>query len=555
MHGELRILIVEDNPIVQMQYRIYFTEQGFDTTCAGSLREATDILMQDVKAFDVALLDNQLEDGEGIRLASLIKAKMIYCAVLVVSANTDPEFLIHAFEEGIDDYIIKPANMELLGLKVKSNTERLALKRLADQQSKALRVWKDNAQHEQELASHLLEAMFNNVNQVSPAINAWIRPSELFSGDAVMQCQCLDGNIYVLLADAMGHGLAAAVSLMPLMQAFKAMATKGLPLANVIFEANKKLVQMTPEGRFVAAVAMKIIPRVRQIELWNGGLPAALLVGADNSIVQTFPSENMPLGILGDSDFSPHPVLFNYSDDNKLLFFTDGLIETPNREDQFLDAADVIRLVVENTDDGLSELKSYVARNLRKPEDDISVCLIECHKLNKQLADADITFDHVALNGDVKCSYELSGDAVKTVDLPGLISSLLSEHELPLQLVQRAFTVVTELLVNALEHGVLRLDSNLKNTDDGFLNFYSEKEQRLRNLSAADVIKLSMDWDSSNRKLKFQIEDSGAGFPFDDKVLGSDEKIFGRGIALIKQLTSSFEVIPPGNTFRVVLSE
>ena len=101
----------------------------------------------------------------------------------------------------------------------------------------------------------------------------------------------------------------------------------------------------------------------------------------------------------------------------------------------------------------------------------------------------------------------------------------------------------------------MRVDSNLKNTDDGFLNFYSEKEQRLRNLSATDVIKLSMDWDSSNRKLKFQIEDSGAGFLFDDKVLGSDEKIFGRGIALIKQLTSSFEVIPPGNTFRVVLSE
>ena len=551
----LRILVVEDDPLIQLQYRIYLTEKGYDTTCAGSLREATDILMQHVKAFDLVLLDNQLEDGEGIQLVSLIKAKMIYCAVLVISASTDPEFLLHAFTAGIDDYIIKPANIELLGLKVKSNTERLALKRLADQQSKDLLLWKDNAQREQELASHLLETMFNNVNQISPAIKAWIQPSELFSGDAIIQCQSQDGNIYVLLADAMGHGLAAAVSLMPLIQAFKTMATKGLPLANVIFEVNKKLVQMLPEGRFVAAVAMKIIPRTKQVELWNGGLPSVLLIDADNNIAQTFCSENMPLGILGDSDFSPHPVLFHYTDDKKLIFFTDGLIETPDRADKFLNETDVIRLINENTDDGLSGLESYVARNLRKPEDDISVCLIECNKLNEHIADAGIRFDQVNSNGDVKCSYELNGDAVRTVDLPGLISSLLSVHELPLQLVQRAFTVVTELFVNALEHGVLRLDSNLKNADDGFLNFYIEKEQRMRNLSATDFIKFTMDWDSSNRKLKFEIEDSGAGFSFDDNEFGNNLKIFGRGIGLIKQLTSSFEVIPPGNIFRVVLSE
>jgi len=334
------------------------------------------------------------------------------------------------------------------------------------------------------------------------------------------------------------------------------MATKGLPLANVIFEVNKKLVQMLPEGRFVAAVAMKIIPGTQQVELWNGGLPAVLLLGADNNITQKYRSENMPLGILGENDFSPHPVLFNYANENKLLFFTDGLIETPDHENKFLHETDIIRLITEDPNGtGLSALKSYVSRHLTKPEDDVSVCLIECNKLNQLVCDVGVEFDQVNAHGDVRCSYELMGDAVRTVDLPGLISSLLSVHELPLQLVQRAFTVVTELFVNALEHGVLRLDSNLKNTDDGFLSFYLEKEQRMRKLSASDFIKLTMHWDSSSRTLKFEIEDSGVGFSLQDTAADSDEKVFGRGIGLIQQLTSSFNVIPPGNKFQVVLSE
>lgn len=41
------------------------------------------------------------------------------------------------------------------------------------------------------------------------------------------------------------------------------------------------------------------------------------------------------------------------------------------------------------------------------------------------------------------------------------------------------FTIIKELFVNALDHGLLGLDSNIKNGPDGFSNYVVERQKRL----------------------------------------------------------------------------
>ena len=53
---------------------------------------------------------------------------------------------------------------------------------------------------------------------------------------------------------------------------------------------------------------------------------------------------------------------------------------------------------------------------------------------------------------------------------------------------QSLFTVMTELYVNALDHGVLGLDSNLKSDQDGFETYFLTRESRLARLDSGYVI-------------------------------------------------------------------
>ena len=59
------ILIVEDEPIVQFQYKLYLDERGYNCNCVSSLKEAKEIIFEG-KHFDLVLLDNHLDDGDGI---------------------------------------------------------------------------------------------------------------------------------------------------------------------------------------------------------------------------------------------------------------------------------------------------------------------------------------------------------------------------------------------------------------------------------------------------------------------------------------------------------
>ena len=119
------------------------------------------------------------------------------------------------------------------------------------------------------------------------------------------------------------------------------------------------------------------------------------------------------------------------------------------------------------------------------------------------------------------------------------------------------FTVLSELYNNALEHGVLELDSALKQSEDGFLTYYGLREEKLSALTHAQII-ISAQYYPDEKKLAIRIVDSGAGFnhkkmlALDSVEKNSVEKSYGRGISLIKELCESVTYDNNGNTVDVV---
>ena len=543
------VLVVEDSTVFTLLYQHFFKEKGVLTTICLSLEEARKAITAHQQHYDVLLLDNHLTDGEGVTLLPLIKAELKDAAVIMVSANDDADFFLKAFSQGIDDYALKPVNMDLLWLKMKKSVHQRRLEKLNNQQRKALNVWRDAELQEQALAKHLLGAMFAKIHTDVDAIHYWVKPSSQFSGDSVIHCSGADGSDYVMLADAMGHGLAAAVSLMPMVQIFKAMSEKALPLSSIVFELNSKLTHLLPDDRFVAVIILHIQPASKVIDVWNGAMPPVLVLDEQGKLVKQVDSANMALGILPDTLFSVHPERIELRDHQRVVMFSDGVIESPCHEGEMLTLETLIPLLYVQGKP-LDGVKKYFNVDCPPAPDDISIVQVNTHSiLQAAVSDKPVL---TTQESAFLIEHTLHGAAMDLLDIPGHFSDLLTK-QLPLPLIQKAFTVLTELYMNAFEHGVLGLNSEIKEQENGFLAFYEQKEQRVKALKGKQKIILKVQWQSHQQQLEIFIKDSGPGF-FHDGISPTDlSKSYGRGLTLIEHLADSLEIIAPGNAVRVVL--
>jgi len=152
--------------------------------------------------------------------------------------------------------------------------------------------------------------------------------------------------------------------------------------------------------------------------------------------------------------------------------------------------------------------------------------------------------------GEWKLSMRFNGARLReTNPVPILVNYLMEMEKLEAER-QSLFTVVTELYLNALDHGVLDLDSNQKADPAGFEAYFQTRESRLATLDSGYVIfNLSVEQESTRRSILLRIEDSGKGFDYENHnpPLDGAAALSGRGILLIQDLCESLEYHGKGN--------
>ena len=115
----------------------------------------------------------------------------------------------------------------------------------------------------------------------------------------------------------------------------------------------------------------------------------------------------------------------------------------------------------------------------------------------------------------------------------------------------RIYAVVAELFANALDHGILDLDSGMKSGAEGFEAYYQERQERLLKLKSG-VIKMGLEFDgnSSAGRVIVRMEDSGRGFDFscEQSVTEAGMDPYRRGMAMVGSLCEQVEYLGNGNT-------
>lgn len=156
-----------------------------------------------------------------------------------------------------------------------------------------------------------------------------------------------------------------------------------------------------------------------------------------------------------------------------------------------------------------------------------------------------------------QADFCFSAETLRTLDIVPLLVNVVMQIQAPHKHQQRIYTVLTELCSNALEHGLLKLDSKLKQSANGFAEYYTLRGQRLAELSDNSIkVSLLHQANKEGGQLTIVVEDSGDGFDYQQHVknLAENEGLCGRGEGLVKQLCSEFHYSGHGNIAHAVYS-
>ncbi len=113
-----RILIVEDDALLNKTLAYNLSSDGWDVTPALNAKTAADLLAG--RSYDLVLLDINLPDGNGYDLCRLIKPEYPDTVVIFLTANDQERDQIRGYEAGAVDYITKPFSIGALQRKIRA---------------------------------------------------------------------------------------------------------------------------------------------------------------------------------------------------------------------------------------------------------------------------------------------------------------------------------------------------------------------------------------------------------------------------------------------------
>ncbi len=318
----MTVLVVDDTLVGRATVSALVRRLGHHSLEASDGAEALKVFLTERP--DVVLMDVVMPGMDGLEATRALRQLTAdtLLPILLLSARGDDRDMIAGLEAGADDYLTKPINFSILAAKLR-NCER--------QLSMHARLSQFRAEHEAELelARRVIDRHVQGKADEDARVRHTVIPTANLSGDVVAVARSPDGALYALLADATGHGLAAAISALPVLQVFFGVARKGLPLGLMAAEMNRHLLSTLPVGRFVAATLLRVSRG--EGEIWVGGTPEALLLDEDGGVLMRFTSTNLPLGILDEGHQSLPVTRVVWPPGAQLVLCSDGLLEARSR--------------------------------------------------------------------------------------------------------------------------------------------------------------------------------------------------------------------------------
>ena len=102
----MKILVIDDEPVILNSCRKVLEEDGFDVYLVPSADEALKAMKKEV--FDLLLVDVKMPKHDGIYLMQKVKEKWPDVPIIVMSGYPTPDTITDGAKMGADAFIAKP---------------------------------------------------------------------------------------------------------------------------------------------------------------------------------------------------------------------------------------------------------------------------------------------------------------------------------------------------------------------------------------------------------------------------------------------------------------
>lgn len=549
----MAILVVDDSLSIRMLLAGILEDLQLECIEAESGETALSILATIETLPSLVVLDIGLPGIDGYETAAKIKtiAGDRHLPIIFLTSETSPDALSRCLAIG-DDYIAKPFTVDMVCSKIKAHRRvSMLYKQLAEQY-----VELKHHHARVDLEHDMVESIFSNqfVRHIDETENLryHFSPKSIFNGDVILATVGPSGNQYIAIGDVTGHGLPAAVGAMPVYPAFRTMANKGLSIGVIASEMNGALSGLLPDNMMLAASLIELNSAGDTLTVWAGGVPAMVHADSHGNIKQLIEPKHCPLAMLDEAEFSQDVSVYSVSEGDCIYLFTDGVEESRNSQGEMFGEERLHALfdgsssnMFDRILDGLAEFTGA-----QEQDDDITLIELVCRPIdidNEETAQRSL--DN-ALPWSLR--YELTADQLRQSNPVAQIIRMLSNANGVNVHQDYISTIISELFSNALEHGLLNLESSMKETDDGFMEYYNLRQQRLAALDSGSItIQLDFCLQGDNPQITIKVKDTGSGFDFENISQVDDEDSFGRGFDLIRGLCDSVEYSDGGSCVTV----
>lgn len=550
----MKILIVDDESINRILLVNLLENAGY-TDCIEAANGAEAIDKYKREQPDLVLLDVVMPDMSGFDVVKHLRSHATehYLPILFITALDDKESLVKCLDVGGNDFATKPFDKHILIAKIRAHLQIRALSLRIEQQNKALLLFNQRVAREHAIVEHIFSNAIVNDPKVLSYFDYCIKPAQSFNGDVFLCEASPSGGIYFVVGDFTGHGLASAVGALPVTRAFQELSQQGVSVSELAKELNHILLKFLPHDMFMAAVVGEIDASGTRVTLWQGGMPAVICntsqankesafiggsrfeeVGMPEGLRQ-IPARHMALGILENEEFDTQCDTISLSRGTQLIVVSDGLIEVANGTNHMLMEEGLVDIIHsmkrENqtvTAEGLYQkvLNYSVSKTF---DDDISAVIFASQPIEL------VPKDNSGIALPSLHEIALSAEHLKQPDVLQRVLQIAGQCEGIQNVRSILYTVISELFNNALEHGVLLLDSKLKSTSEGFHTYYQLREKLLNQLSDASIT-ITIEALPNQHKIRITVKDSGCGFSWDNLKSVNDDESYGRGLALVQAM-------------------
>ncbi len=303
--------------------------------------DRADIMLRGINLLDnptfFSSLTNYTEDS---KLAEMLQERKIRLILPMKDADHLLGFL--ALTDKLSRYRFSSEDINLLGVLSNQMVSALTNARLYVESLERIRL-QEEVSMAREIKLDLLPAhppvMENTV------ISAHTIPSRTIGGDFYDFIPLDNNRMGILIADASGKGMPAALMIAQIQAMIRSELNNGIHMTTMLKNVNHQIVKSTYPEKYVTLFYGELKYETGEFHYSNAGHNYPILIKEDGT-TDLLKVGGPVVGALPDMDYESHKVILN---ENDLLFlFTDGLSEAMNDEEEEYTEERIMRFLCSN---------------------------------------------------------------------------------------------------------------------------------------------------------------------------------------------------------------